>query len=332
LRFAADAFSRLGAGDRWAYFDAHTGGWLGPAAGSILERAGSADLLLNLSAVNPLRPWLLDIPVRAYVDTDPAFTQVRHLTDLAAQRLAAGHTAFFTFAENVSDGTARLPDDGFAWRATRQPVLLDRWSAPPGPADGRFTTVMQWDSYASREYQGVRYGMKSDSFGPYLDLVTRTGQPLELALGSASAPRDELTRLGWNLRDPFEVTRDPWVYRRYIERSKAEFSVAKEGYVVANTGWFSERSANYLASGRPVATQDTGFSSWLGTGEGVVAFETPDDAVHAIDDVSARYATHCRAAREIAQEFFDAGKVLPRLIEDAMGDHASQSRAVSDRA
>src|SRR5262249_4053715 len=154
----------------------------------------------------------------------------------------------------------------------RQPVVLDAWPVTPGLPDGKFTTVMLWDGYRARFHQGRRFGLKSDSFGPYFDLPRRAGPHFELAVGSPSAPRGELRSRGWSLRNPLEAARDPWAFRDYIRQSKCEFSVAKHGYVVSRSGWFSERSASYLASGRPVVVQDTGFSDWLPTGRGVLAF------------------------------------------------------------
>lgn len=318
LRFAAAAFDRLGLPGCWAYHDAHAGRWYGPAAESLLDWLGRADLLLNVSGVNPLRPWLLGVPARALIDTDPAFTQIRHLTTPAARAAAATHTAFFTYGENIPAGRSLAPDDGFPWRATRQPVVLDAWPTTPAPADGLFTTVMQWDSYPAGEYGGRRYGMKSESFGPYLGLPGRCGPVFELAVGSSTAPRTALAEAGWRLRDPLEVTRDPWAYQEYLRGSKAEFGVAKHGYVAGRTGWFSERSAGYLACGRPVLVQDTGFTDWLPAAGGVVPFRTPDEAAAGAAEIGRRDAYHAREARAVAADVFDARAVLPRLLEQAL--------------
>lgn len=319
LVFAAAAFTRLGLGERWAYHDAHAGAWRGPAAARALEFARTADLLIDISGVNPLRPWHLAIPARALIDTDPAFTQIKHLTDPVALARALAHTAFFTFGENLPRGVATIPDDGLPWQATRQPIVLDAWPVTPGPAAGRFTTVMQWDSYPALEYAGQRYGMKSESFRKVMDLPRRTSAAVfELAVGSASAPRRDLRRLGWSVRDPRRPTRDPWAYQRYIRRSKAEFGVAKHGYVASRSGWFSERSAAYLASGRPVVVEDAGFTTWLPAGSGVLAFATPEEALAGIEAVTRDYAAHGRAAREIAAGYFDARVVLDALVGAAL--------------
>lgn len=319
LRFVDRVFRMLGIGDRWAYHDAHTSTWHGPAAPRALELCRSADLLLNLSAVNPLRDWTREVPVRALIDTDPAFTQVKHLTDPGSREQASEHTAFFSFGENMGMRDCTLPDDGFPWRPTRQPIVLDAWTASSGRETGAFTTVMQWDSYAVREFAGQRFGMKSMSFDTILDIPKLVPhETFEIAVGSPSAPRDLLRDHGWLLRDPIETTRDPWTYQRYLAESKAEFTVAKHGYVISNSGWFSERSAAYLASGRPVITQETGFSAWLPTGRGVLSFRTEGDALAAIADVSARYQEHCNAARELAEEYFDSRKILSHLVQEAM--------------
>jgi hypothetical protein len=318
LRFAATAFDRLGLSDCWAYHDAHTARWHGPAGDTVLGWLVRADLLLNISGVNPLRLWLRGVPARALIDTDPAFTQIRHLTDPRARDAAEAHTAFFTFGENIPAGRAMVPDDGFPWRPTRQPVVLDAWQVAAAPPEGRFTTVMQWDSYPAREYGGRRYGMKSESFGPYLDLPLQCGRRFELAVGSSSSPHEMLRDRGWLLRDPLEVTRDPWTYQEYLRGSMAEFGIAKHGYVEGRTGWFSERSACYLASGRPVLVQDTGFTDWLSARGGVVAFRTPEEAAAGVEELGMRYEFHACAAREIAAEYFDAKKVLPSLLELAL--------------
>jgi len=327
LQFAATAFARVGLGDRWAYYDAHRTRWCGPAADRGPRLCAAANVVLNVSGVNPLRPWLAGAPVRVLLDTDPAFTQIRHLTDPDARALAAQHNAFFSFAENIAQADCTVPADGLNWQPTRQPVVLDAWPVTAGPAHGKFTTVMQWDSYPARTYGGREYGMKSASFMPYLDLPQRVGPIFDIAIGSATAPRDLLRAHGWVVRDSREPTRDPWTYRRYIQESAAEFGVAKHGYVASRSGWFSERSAVYLASGRPVVTEDTGFSSWLETGSGLLRFTALEEATEAIVRVREDYARHCRAARAIAEQYFDAHAVLQRLIDAALASPPAAQRS-----
>ncbi len=233
LDFVNRTFERFGLEDRWSYFDAHTDRWFGLSAYRVREICASTDVLLNLSAVNPLRPWFEEVPRRVFVDTDPAFTQIRHLQDPAARALAAGHTSFFSFAENIALTDCLVPDDGFPWQPTRQPIVLDAWPITPGDRKAPWTTLMQWDSYTVREHDGKRFGMKSESFKHYFDLPRRSGQLFELAVGSPSAPRDALTSQGWEVSNPLEVIRDPWDYQKFIQESKGEWTVAKHGYVVA---------------------------------------------------------------------------------------------------
>jgi hypothetical protein len=314
LTFIDRVFRRLGLGERWAYHDAHVGRRHGPAACFLEELGRTADLLLNVSGMNPLREWWMNVPCRVLIDTDPVFTQIRHITDAPARAAAARHTAFFTFAENFGRLGCTVPADGFAWQPTRQPVVLDAWPVTPGPAAGRFTTVMQWDSYAAREHGGRHYGMKSESFEPYLGVPRSAPGRFELALGSAGAPRELLRAHGWQVSDPLAVTRDPWTYQDYLRGSLGEFSVAKHGYVASGSGWFSERSAAYLASGRPVVVQDTGFTKWLPAGQGLLAFGSPGEAVARADEVTRDYARHCEMARALAEDYFDSSEVLSRLV------------------
>jgi hypothetical protein len=288
----------------------------------------TADVVLNLSCVNPLRPWLEHVPVRVLVDTDPVFTQIRHLTDAAARARAARHTAFFSFGENLGREDCAIPLDGLPWRPTRQPIVIDAWRAAPGSVDGPLTTVMLWDSYRPAEHDGMRFGMKGESFASYLDLPARSGGRFEIALGSRDEPRERLRRHGWHVVDPREPTRDPWTYQEFIRRSKAEFSVAKHGYVVSRSGWFSERSAAYMASGRPVVIQDTGFSRWLSTDVGVLPFTTVDEACARLESLDRDYDRHCVEARAIAEAYFGSDAILTRLLEQAFEGPEERSHAV----
>lgn len=319
LAFAARTFAPIGIGERWAYYDAHTATWHGPCAGRVPEICATSDVVLNLAGVNPLRPWLESVPARALVDQDPAFTQIRHLTDPTARARAAQHTAFLSFGENIGRSGCTVPDDGLPWRPTRQPVVLEALAPTPGPRQGRFTTVMLWQSYPAREYEGRRYGLKGDSFAEYVELPGRTRERLELAVGGGEIPHQLLAGRGWRLRDSREPTRDLHTYERYVRESKAEFSVAKQGYVASWSGWFSERSCCYLGSSRPVVVQDTGFTEWLEAGAGVIAFQSPDEAAAGLEEIDRRYEFHCRTARDVVAEYFDSRRVIPELLEAVLG-------------
>jgi hypothetical protein len=316
LAFAADCFERIGEHDRWAYYDAHTSTWHGPAAERIHDIISGGGILINLSCSHAVRPWFDDIPVRVLVDTDPLFTQIRNLTEPARRALADKHNRFFTFATNIGSAGCLIPDDGFPWRPTRQPIVLDAWHPGPPPDGAAFTTVMQWDSYDPVRYKGMSYGMKSTMFADFLDLPSKVDWRFELAVGGPSTPRSILREKGWHLHNPNEIATTPWNYQDFIRRSLGEFTVAKHGYVASRCGWFSERSAAYLASGRPVITQNTGFTDWLPVGEGLLAIATPQEAEEACKEVIACPGKHGNAARDIAEQFFDSRKVLQNLLDD----------------
>jgi hypothetical protein len=332
LRFAANAFARLGLDDRWAYYDAHTNEWKGARARDALSVCKSADLMLHVSAFHPLRDWLERIPVRVMIDTDPGFTQIRNLTNPQFRARCEVHTAFFSFGENFGKPSCSIPADGFSWQATRQPMSLTAWPHTPGPRDGRYTTVMQWQSWhAPWEYEGLKLAMKAESFRQFIDLPARLGPIFEIGVRSRwTSPHAMLRQAGWQIADIDGISRDPWTYQAFLQGSKAELGIAKAGYVETRCGWFSERSAAYLASGRPVLHQDTGFPDWLPCGNGVFAFRSPEDVIDAVSQVGADYDAHCRAARGLAEEFFAADRVLPPLIEAAMAASAPRKGASVD--
>ncbi|MBW4594222.1 MAG: hypothetical protein KME46_15205 [Brasilonema angustatum HA4187-MV1] len=332
LQFANSIFEQVGLGDRWAYYDAHTNSWLGSCADRIGEICATADLLLNINGVNPVRSWWEEIPERALIEGDSVFTQIRHLSDPAARKQACRHTAFFSCAENIGLAQCSIPDDGFPWQPTRVPIVLDAWPVTPFVPDsqGKFTTVMQWESYPAREYNGISYGLKADSFASYINLPERVGSILELAVSGAKTPSNLLASNGWELREP--PTQTPWTYQQYIQQSKAEFSVAKHAFVISNCGLFYDRSASYLASGRPVVIQETGFSDWLPTGAGVMPFRNLEEAIASIEEINSRYEFHCQAARAIAEEYFDARKILSRLIECIMNSTATPAANLIEKS
>lgn len=313
--FVQNAFTTFGLENRWTFYEARSKLWHGPAANWAIEFCKTADLFINVSAVNPIRPWLEAIPRRVFVDTDPAFTQIRLLTNSLNRDLGAQHNVFATFGENIPAGRSTLPTDPYTWIPTRQPMVLDAWPVTPGNPNAALTAVMAWRTYSTLEHEGQRYGAKADSFPPFMDLPIRSTEKFELALGG-DGPRELLAQNGWRLleRGPKSLTD----YQEYLRGSKAEFGIAKEGYVVSRCGWFSERSAAYLASGRPVVVQDTGFPAWLPSGRGVLPFRTPDDALAALEDLNTHYERHCRDARDIVTEYFDFRRVLPNLIDEAL--------------
>lgn len=294
--------------------DPHLSAGLPPR--DIASLCGSADLLINLSGVLR-RPDLLDrFRTRVYLDLDPAFNQLWHHSGI--DRGFGEHTHHFTVGLGLGDRPSRVPTCGYRWQPTLPPVVLKSWPeysrAPAGP----ITTVGNWRSYGSIEAEGTFYGQKAHSIRPLAPLAARSGEDLVLALAIDAGDRaDEqiLRTAGWTLVDPRRVAGTSTAYRRFIGSSKAELGFAKAGYVTAACGWFSDRSACYLASGRPVIAQDTGLAGHLPLGEGLLTFRSAQDALGAIEQLNASYDRHARAARQLAETLLDARLVLPRLLD-----------------
>ena len=330
IDYIKDIFQRFNIDDKWALFDSNTDKWIGPVSNKISKIISECDLLLNISGLNPIRDWFLEIPVRALIDTDPVFTQIRHLTRPWQPKNwsfahnwqeATKHNVFFTFGENIPNKQLDIPDDNLPWKNTRQPVVLDLWDYKSENQNGKFTTVMNLNTYGSEYYKNLFYGNKNDTFKEFLTLPKLTNSNLEICINLSHASRISLQNNGWTLIDPAKLNNDPYYYKTYIQESKSEFSIAKHGYVVSKCGWFSERSANYLASGKPVLIQETGFSEWMETGIGVIPFNNMDEALSGIEDVLSNYDKHRKYARSIAQEYFDSRTILTNLVEHSMNQN-----------
>ncbi len=315
LNFINELFKKFELENKWAYFDEHTNSWFGTSKEKVIQFCNDAEIVLNISGVNPLREWWLKIPNRVFIDTDPAFVQIRNLTIPKSFELAAAHNHFYSFGENIDNDNCLIPDDGFSWKGTRQPVFLPAWKFSDPKLSGKWTTVMQWDSYKSLSYEEKNYEMKSASFRPYESLpLLLPDEKFELASGSASVPHDLLKKNGWHVISSLLPTRDAWTYQKYINESKGEWSIAKQGYVMSNSGWFSERSLSYLASGKPVIVQDTGFSKNFEMKKGVFAFQSIEDILDAVFQINSDYAFQCKQARNWVEENFSSEKVLRKLL------------------
>lgn len=264
--------------------------------------AGRADVLVNVSGMLADPDLTARVPVRVYLDLDPAFVQVWHAQGIDMR--FDGHTHFVTVGQAVGRPDCPVPTCGRDWITTLPPVVLSEW--PPGDAvahDG-LTTVANWRGYGSVEHQGVFYGQKAHSLRRFIDLPTRTPERFLPALTIHPGEAKDLEALaanGWRLLDPAAVAGSPGAYREFVRGSKTEFGVAKAGYLASRCGWFSDRSACYLAAGRPVIAQDTGFGKALPAGEGLFAFATAGDALAAIDEMNRDYPRHRRAARARAR-------------------------------
>jgi len=324
-------------GDRWAYRRSYSDKeWFGMSRAKAEDLLAGADAVLNVAGSTRFAEEGLKVGRLVYFGTDP----VRHEIAFAAGEdgicsLIEEHDDVVTYGENIGMPECPLPPlPGLRARA-RQPVLLDLWEAGP-PTRAEFTTVGNWRQVGMDvEYAGDTYrGSKHHEFLKVIELPRRIHRPLELALNLAERTgppgRDEavpsmgldadsrrqLEANGWRLVDACRFTTDPWPYRDYVRASSGEFTVARDLYVGLRSGWFSERSACYLAAGRPVVTQDTGFGTVLPTGEGLFAFRKIEEAVAAFEAIESDYDRHSRAARAIAEEYFDSEKVLWKLLDD----------------
>jgi hypothetical protein len=283
----------------------------------LLRRAGEADLLLNLGGRLEDEDVLERIPHRTYVDLDPAFTQLWHEAegvDIGLDR----HDRFVTLGWALGDAGCPLPTCDREWIRMLPPVVLAHWPFARLTTADALTTVGHWRSYGSIVDRGVHYGQKAHALRPLIGLPSRAPMPLRPALGIHSGERADLAALrsnGWQLLDPDAVAATPAAYRDFVRGSWAELGIAKQGYVVSRCGWFSDRSACYLASGRPVVAQDTGFGAALPTGHGLLAFSDEDGAVAAIEELRADYEHHRVAARRIAEDLLDSDVVLSQLLE-----------------
>jgi hypothetical protein len=320
IRYLSDVMNKFGLGDRWIYRNAADATYHGVSEAESKAFCASAEVFLNVSGCGWLRPEYLRIPKRIFLDSDPMFTQVALMSNKqdVIERIHA-HDFHFTFAENINDSDCRVPKAGLHWIPTRQPIVLDWWPKSVAVPRDLFTTVMNWVSYKGCEYDDETWGQKDAEFLKFVDLPQRTTQKFEIAMGMGPGmkrPTEMLDEKGWEIVEPSERLPDPWTYRDYLNSSKGEWSVAKEGYVKSRSGWFSCRSACYLALGRPCVLQDTGWSNVYPTGDGLFAFDTIEEAVAGIEEINADYVHHSKEARAVADEMFDARKVLRQMLEN----------------
>jgi hypothetical protein len=304
------ALAAYGLGEHWSFVN-YDGTYHGRSADHVRRFAADADLFINLSGGSWFwRDEYLRIPRKVFIDSDPAFTQ------LAIAKAEPWYVSFFqrfdrlfTFGANIGTPSSPVPIGDFSWRKTWQPITLDDWRTDVPPGD-RFTSVMTWQIESFTDVGGN----KDQEFIKYIDLPSRTPQPFELAI---NGPQTMLREHGWQTVAAMDVSRTPTGYRDFIHRSRAEFGVAKHTYVATRSGWFSDRTECYMASGRPALVQDTGWTAHLPAGEGLLAFSTIEEAIAGIERINADYQRHARAASDLARAHFDSRTVLARLLDEA---------------
>ncbi len=313
-RFLFDVARRFAIEDSVALLYGDT--CLGLDRRQVKARLREADLLINVMGFLRDEELLEAARRRVFLDIDPGFTQMWQALGLAD--VLRGHDAFVTIGERIGRSDCTIPECGLAWIPTRPPVVMEHWPAAPAAAEP-FTSIGTWRGrYAPVDFAGETYGLRVHAFRHLAALPRTTQARFELALDIDAADQADIELLranGWTLVSPLVAASDPWSYRDYIAGSGAEFMVAKDIYVRSRSGWFSDRSVCYLASGRPVVAQDTGIGELYATGEGLLAYRGLTEAHDAVERVRAEPQRHSRAARRIAAEVFDSDKVLGRLLD-----------------
>jgi hypothetical protein len=336
--YLAGVAERFGLADRWAYRRSYSDkAWLGMESTRATELLATADAVFNIAGATRVAQENLRVRRLVFFGTDPVWHELAFAQGIGdTGDVLAEHDDVVTYGENIGRPGCAIPPLPRLRATTRQAVLMDMWESGP-PSRSEFTTVGNWlQKGRDIDYNGELYRWsKHHEFIKFIDVPLRVQQPVELAtnlsdletdwqgqgatVAGFAMPANTRTLLrdnGWRLTDAGAFTTDPWHYRDYICTSSGEFTVARDLNVRLQSGWFSERSACYLAAGRPVVTQDTGFGSVLPTGEGLFAFTTKDEVLVAFDAVATDYERHSRAAREIADEYFRAEVVLPKLLAD----------------
>jgi hypothetical protein len=316
VKYLEAELARLGIGrDRFSFVDrqgrCHGSGW------RALEQAlDAAEFVLTVAAPT----WFDELercPRRAFVDGDPLFTQLELVHDGSVRSSALVHyDTLFTYAVRVGAADCTVPDAGRTWLPARPVVATDLWEPVPPSRDLPVTALLHWAAGGDVVHEGRTYGHKDSEFIRFLDLPRRVAGRFEAAIGGA-APWKELEAAGWERRDPLLASRTVDDYRRFIGGSRVDFGVAKHAYVASRCGWFSDRSLCFLASGRPVLHQDTGFTDWLPECDGVLPFSDLESAVEALERLDCDYDRHARAARGVAEEHFEAASVLGGMLDRA---------------
>ena len=319
--YVQECLQSIGMGEKWIYRAGEAA--VGMSLPDFQDFCADADLMI-VRAVPPgmWRPEYALPQRRIFIDVDPGFTQIRlakgdgQLTE-AVERC----DRLFTIAQRLGRSDCNIPTMDRNWIKTLSPVWLPGWPVTENAAT-RFTMILQWESYAkshpygSTIHDGVRYKQKNKEMESYLDLPGLAGRSFRMAL--TGGPQEELADRGWDIVVGWKATQTPAKYRQFITDSGAELGIAKHGYVVSRGGWFSDRSACYLASGKPVLLQDTGLRDWLPVGEGILTFSDVEQAQRGIEKIIGDFPRHRQAARRLAEEYFATDRVLPRLLEAAM--------------
>ncbi len=322
LKLVGGVLDRFGFAGRWGFRDPITQNYHGMAKDKCLRLIRESDAVINLCGASEPREEHLASPMMIYLETDPGVFEIQiERGDPIATLNVSAHKLFFTYAYNIGKPDCRVPAAGVNWQPTRPPVVLDEWQPGIGPAHPRaFTTVGTWRNKGNDiEIGGTTYyWSKHVNFEKVLEVAQRADQPIEIATDiNSGSDYDRAVAGGFTFRPVVPMSLDIDEYRDYISSSRGEFTVSKDLYVRTRSGWFSDRTVCYLAAGRPVITQFTGFEKYIPSGTGLLGFDDADGAVDAIRTINSDYPRHAKAAREIAAEYFDASRLLDEIAEKA---------------
>ncbi len=315
-RYFRAVMDRFALSDSMALVDLHGSGQIGCLSlAEINKLLPDIDLLINISGQFPLKSLLGKVCRRMYIDLDPGYSQIWQ-AQYGVDMNLPGHDVYVTVGLNLGKPSCPMPTCDIQWQVTLPPVVLSEWTTQNSPGT-TYTTVADWRGYGPVEWGGVWYNQKADEFLRLIEFPQRTSVPLEicLAIHPDEADRVTLQQNGWSLSSPQVFAATPDSYRDYIWSARGEFTVVKHGYAAGRTGWFSDRSACYLAAGRPVICQDTGIGEYVSTGAGLLTFTDLDSAVDAMSRVEQGYAQHAAAAAAFAREYLDSDRVLTRLLQ-----------------
>ena len=336
--YLKDIAEKFGLKDRWAYRCSFSldKTWLGMDKTKAEDMLANADLVFNISGSTKFEEEGLKVGRLVYYSTDPVYHEIKYADgDEFTRALVNEHDDIISYGENIGNPDCPIPPLPRLRAKIRQPVILDYWQSGD-PIKKEFTSIGNWKQEGrDLHFNGEIYSWsKHHEFLKFIDLPQRVKQPIQFATNlskpetfehgegtevpafGVASDYDLLISNGWKLVDGPSFSTNPWTYRDYIINSRGEFTFAKDQNIRLRSGWFSERSACYLAAARPVITQDTGFGITLPTGEGLFAFNTMEEIINAFDAINSNYRKHSKAARDIAQEYFKAEKVLQKLLND----------------
>lgn len=329
VAYLKKAMEEVGLENNWAYRDVASGKIFGMSEAKFKSVCESADVFINVSSSTFLRDEYIKIPNKILIDTDPMFTQYQYfLKQEAGGREAQeattymkAHDLFFTFGLNIGQHDCRIPQFDFKWMTTKKPICLSFWDQPfSNKSKYGFTSIMNWTERPDFNYENETWGQKNKEFKKFFDLPARSEEKFEIIINRPKDPEtaksmDYLTKCGWNILSPDNLIADKEDYKNFVQSSFAEFSVTKETYIKSGSGWFSGRSAVYLASGKPVLTQDTQWSKYIPSGEGLLAISDLETAEEAVKEVVGNYKRHSQAAKAIANDYFDSDKILSDILK-----------------